>query len=90
MQIPLTGKDFGILAGLQGWLFTPKFGETDSGSKICVDEKLREKWDLLCAIDYVQKVWRTAKSENLSWRPLVQLSAASSYTGTSSQSIDDY
>ena len=56
MQIPLTSKDLSILTGLQGWLSAAKFGETNSGSKICVDEKLREKWDLLCTMDYVQKV----------------------------------
>ena len=60
MQIPLTDKDISILAGLQAWLSTAKFGDTDSGGKICVDEKLGEKWDLLCTMDFVQKVKRTA------------------------------
>jgi len=47
MQIPLTDKDMSILAGLHSWLSTAKFGDTDSGGKMCVDEKLSEKWDLV-------------------------------------------
>ncbi len=58
-QIPLTEKDKGILVGLQAWLSNAKFGDTDSGGKICVDQKLGEKWDLLCTIDFVQEVRRT-------------------------------
>lgn len=42
MQAPLTAKDMSILAGLQAWLCTANFGNTDSGGKI-FDEKLSEK-----------------------------------------------
>ncbi len=59
-QIPLTDKDMSILAGLQPWLSTAKFEETNSGGKICVDDRLSEKWDLLCTMDYVQMVRRTS------------------------------
>ena len=79
-QIPLTPKDLSILADLQAWLSTARFGDTDSGGKICVDEKLSEKWDWLCTMDFVQKVRRTATKRasklHPHWRQMNQAIAA--------------